>query len=260
MSSRAYVNSIEQLERRVLMSTGLTVYTTGTLALAQNPFTLTSKGTLLVQGTDNADRITVYAKASGAGTIVVQNRGDTSPFSIEYRFTPSQVKRIRIDGGGRNDILRVDGNLDTPATLSGGSGNDAIYGGPLGGQVLLGNDGDDYIEAVHPTAVKFVSGTGTNSGRWIFSDSARGSEIHGNVGKDTIMTSAAADTIFGDGGQDALLVPNVSAISLSDPSPGDTLTSIELFAPSLPALRTLSGGGDVVRVGDTFQVIGTTLG
>ena len=254
------ISIAEPLESRVLMASGqltLVPYAVGDLTLFQNPFTVTSNGTLLVQGTDNADRITVYAKASGGGTIVVEKRGDPASFSVAYRFTPAQVKRIRVDGGSRNDILRIDGNLDTPITLLGGGGNDAIYGSPTGAETIFGNDGDDYIEAAHPTAVTFVSGT-SNNGTWVFSsEDVKGSEIHGNLGKDTIMPSGASDTIFGDGGEDTLLVPNATAISLSDPSPGDTLTSIELFQPSLPAFRSVARVGDFVRFGDKIQVVTT---
>src|SRR5215217_4926199 len=107
MSSAIHQSALlEILEARKLMSAGVlalagtsgsinvVTYGSDDFQLIQGPFSITSKGTLLIKGSDNADRITIYAKGTG-GSVIFQNRGGSESLIQKFRFTRAQVKRIR---------------------------------------------------------------------------------------------------------------------------------------------------------------------
>ena len=92
-----------------------------------------------------------------------------------------------IYGGGNNDVLsggdgddliyRRHGNN----TISGGAGNDAIYGGS-GNNTISGGDGNDLI----------IGGSGTDT-------------LYGDAGDDIIYGGSGADTIYGGDGNDLII-------------------------------------------------------
>lgn len=118
-----------------------------------------------------------------------------------------QVKRIKIVGGERNDVVQVDPAIDIPVFVQAGagrdtiftaSGNDTVYGGNgndfidtgAGNDVVHGGNGRDriFLGAGHDKA---VGGNGSD-------------KIHGGAGNDTIEAQSGDDDIYGEGGNDVL--------------------------------------------------------
>jgi Ca2+-binding RTX toxin-like protein len=96
---------------------------------------LTSRGTLLINGTDDRNQITVTA-LSGAAQITAAMDGSTLQFPL------LSVKRVYIDCRAGDDAVTV--NAKVSASIRGGDGNDRLIGGPLA-DLIDGGPGDDTI-------------------------------------------------------------------------------------------------------------------
>src|SRR5215204_175535 len=129
-------------------------------------------GTLNITGTDAADYIQVRPAKDRALLKVIFNS------EISF-FNKADVTAIHVDAGAGDDtvmISEIRATIESPATLLGGDGNDAIQGGGgndliqagAGNDSLLGGRGDDIVE--------------------------------GGAGNDTIISSSGKDTL--DGGDD----------------------------------------------------------
>src|SRR5206468_3723590 len=96
---------------------------------------VSSRGTLIVTGDDNANTISVALQ--DANTIAV-----TKDASV-LTFDSSTVKRIYIDGAGGTDFIA--NAVKLRATTLGGAGDDTIHGGKAADSIL-GGDGNDAIK------------------------------------------------------------------------------------------------------------------
>jgi uncharacterized delta-60 repeat protein len=94
--------------------------------------------TLLVQGTEQADEISVKDVPSSAPTelSIVMN-------GYEQRFSRDAVDRVNVKARGGDDDVTMAGQ-SVPTFLCGGRGNDVLTGGD-GDDRLYGDDGDDTL-------------------------------------------------------------------------------------------------------------------
>ena len=129
-------------------------------------------GVLEIPGTDLNDNIGVEM-ADGDVQVIVNGERTV--------FAGGDVERIRITGGGGDDVIALGADVVRPSTIEGGDGDDRIFGGG-GADTIYGGDGDDEI-----------SGAGGND------------VLEGGAGNDVIYGGAGRDTIHGDGGADLLV-------------------------------------------------------
>lgn len=129
---------------------------------------LTSKGTLYVNGTSGNDEIVIGIKR---GKLRVTTNG------VMEQFTLSRLKRGQISGANGNDVVTLGSGI-IGLTLDGGAGNDSLRGGDFA-DLLLGGDGDDRLEG--------------NGGR---------DTLDGGSGRDTLFGGTSIDRLIGGGGRD----------------------------------------------------------
>lgn len=150
-------------------------------------------GTLLIQGTDNADTIIVRQTASGqvsvdGGRI---NVGGVMQDSVDV----AQVTAIEVQGLGGDDVIRLDSeNLGgvalTPPTIAwGGAGNDTITAG-RNGMTLEGEDGNDLLIG-GPGNDRLFGGPGND-------------RLYGNAGNDDLVGGPGNDLLEGGAGNDRM--------------------------------------------------------
>lgn len=155
---------IENLENRTLF------------AAASLPFELTWKGTLVVQGTMGNDEITMSLGSSRAVNVSM---------NLLQGFSFEGVKRIRVEGAAGNDRIRAIGLDATPATLLGGAGNDRLTAS--GKHVVLsGGDGNDDLFGSGVMGITYHGGKGAD-------------RLFGSGGSDTLFGGAGddyAETLF----------------------------------------------------------------
>ncbi len=94
---------------------------------------LTPHGTIVVKGTSGSDNIVV----SNEGSQVAVTVNDRTKF-----FSSAAVQQLRIDAGAGDDTVLV--QVDKPATILGGDGNDTLTGGS-GDDLINGGAGDDSL-------------------------------------------------------------------------------------------------------------------
>ncbi|HRK30436.1 MAG TPA: calcium-binding protein [Tepidisphaeraceae bacterium] len=97
--------------------------------------TLSSKGTLLIVGTEARDVVSITSQSDEV--IVVAN-------GVQRSFAVSEVRRVRADGLGGNDSIISDA-AEFATTLDGGAGNDVLT--CAGRATLVGGDGSDELNA-----------------------------------------------------------------------------------------------------------------
>lgn len=157
---------------------------------------LSPRGTLLVQGTNNADQIVVRRDPARPSKILVSMNGSGA------KFASSSVKRIEMNGLGGNDRLTLDDTLAVisarGATLWGGEGNDTLVGG-LAPTTLDGGNGNDSITG--STADDFITGGAGDD--WIHGSKGNDLILAGD-GKDIVYGWRGDDMIYGDAGDDTL--------------------------------------------------------
>lgn len=127
---------------RALGSGGNSDYTTTAIATTNGnapvspkvSASLSSKGTLYINGTEQSDRIRVYL--SGSKIRVLSEAGNNG-------FAKSKVKRINLSAASGNDTILISAKV-RGVLIDGGNGNDHIIGGS-GNDTLLGQAGDDTI-------------------------------------------------------------------------------------------------------------------
>ena len=187
-------------------------------------YRITSNGTLLIQGSPED------------GEVVLEKNGKSVRISTGGRPTfagtvvPSwQFKRIVVEGGGGRDSISAIGDFDKAVYLLGGRGNDTIIGGP--GQHVSGDDGRDHITLGKVPVAPPVRTIGPNGEiiTLISMIAPRASTAFGGEGDDTILASAANDTVSGGGGTDLLRIKGIpgTPINLNDPLQGGSVDAIE---------------------------------
>jgi Ca2+-binding RTX toxin-like protein len=193
----------ESLESRTLMSV-----------------TLSDTGVLTIEGTQHSDRIGISARK---GFYLVTYNGHVLKVVLG-----SKVHEIDIFGGRGNDYISAR-QSKVPVLISGGDGNDHIFGGhnndtisggvgndhingESGDDVILGNDGDDVI--------------------------------NGGAGNDFLSGGAGADKIDGGADSNAVLNPTESQ-TIKNATPTDTKPA-NLFIPDETVPVPSKVGFDVV--------------
>jgi Ca2+-binding RTX toxin-like protein len=184
----------ERLESRTLLSAAnLVVDGSGTafitrfdghlVVVTSNNLRVSSRGTLLVQGTTADDQIRI----DRIGDTITASLSVEGLKAITQTFAASDVKRIYVDADGGDDQIRVSSTVEERATLLAGSGDDLVIGsGSL--QTIKGGSGDDVLFATDDAGA-------TNRS----SDPAY---IQGGTGDDIIRGTAGLDTIVGGAGRD----------------------------------------------------------
>jgi len=118
-----------------------------------DPFTVTSKRTLQIEGTAGDDAIHVQLKgnkrAYGFLATFGAAEGNSQPTSVTYTFNGKfyAVKRIYVDGHDGDDQIFIDGGpeMTRPVTVLGGPGDDVIDCDNAGAAYINGGAGDDKI-------------------------------------------------------------------------------------------------------------------
>jgi hypothetical protein len=134
------ITSVEQLENRRLFA-------------ADPLFTLTSKGTFIVEGTAASERFEISVPRKNVIRVLVtdtetSDAGLNTSHASEAKF--SVAKRLRIDAGDGDDQIVTPGVFDRPhiraATLLGGAGDDIIqFFSDMGAILADGGDGNDAV-------------------------------------------------------------------------------------------------------------------
>jgi Ca2+-binding RTX toxin-like protein len=175
--------SLEALEGRSLMAAQITA-------------TLTTGGVLYVEGTANADRITVR-ETSGCltDTVSVDNALIYNAKAGRYQTSVSawEVSQVQVNALAGNDVVDLCGPTASAVYIQsmvwGGDGNDWVRGGALRSQ-LMGGNGDDTL-----------IGGGGNDSIW---GEAGSDAMWGEGGADDLMGGAGNDELIGGGGNDRL--------------------------------------------------------
>jgi Ca2+-binding RTX toxin-like protein len=151
--------------------------------------------TLRVHGTEAADAIALRL-AAGNPAVVQVDLGDDG--SADFSFPRAAIDKIRVEGRGGNDSLRVDDingafTNTIPTRIDGGPGNDTIAGG-AGSEALIGGPGNDRIDGNGGNDTSDL-GQGDDTFVW---DPGDGSDtIEGGPGADAMVFNgaAASDTV-----------------------------------------------------------------
>lgn len=186
------------------------------------PTTVTlSKGTLAVQGGSKPNTLTVLE--AGGQISVPGFKIDVN--GVKKTSVPAaSVSRVYVHGGGGDDVIdcntvtkrcTIIGGSDDD-TMTGGSGNDDIYGrdgddsmmggggtdkmyGENGNDIVWGDDGNDTLYGGAGDDV--LAGRGDNDQLFCESGNDLGS---GGDGNDTVLGSIGDDSLFGGAGNDNL--------------------------------------------------------
>jgi Ca2+-binding RTX toxin-like protein len=166
---------------------------------------LLDRGSLTAFGTANDDTITVEIDN---GQVTVRHNNTTK------NFAASDVQFISINGFAGNDT--IDNITAIPSTLSGGEGDDTVFGGDsadrirgeVGRDSLWGRDGNDTIfgddgpDSLYGNGGRDRIDGGANSD-FIRGNAAR-DKLFGGHGNDRIYGSESADWLYGGIGNDQL--------------------------------------------------------
>ncbi|MBI2372392.1 MAG: hypothetical protein HYV07_00200 [Deltaproteobacteria bacterium] len=173
-------------------------------------------GSLVLRAGSKDDRIQVTKGADGLYHVNVNGQ--------DFRFTKSQMARLRIEGGAGNDKITVGPNVDVPVRVSGGRGDDKITNFAQGA-TLDGGFGNDKI---------------TNF--------ARGATIDGGFGNDRIQSFASGTSIKGGFGDDQI-VSRGHGTSIDGGFGSDTIDSRGIF-------NAVKGGFGIDRIFSNGQDLG----
>ena len=162
---------------------------TATQMLDVVPYTLTPDPNILrIFGTEGRDKIEITEKHHGQEIVVKYHAKDLG-FKETYYFD-DPLSSIQVFGRGGDDMIKVSEKIDIPTKLSGGEGNDKIYGG----------SGDDWIEG-GPGNDKLYGRGGDD-----FLDGGDGDDkIYGGNGNDILYGGAGNDKLYGGHGDDILI-------------------------------------------------------
>jgi len=156
--------------------------TQGTAVLAPNP---SAAGTqmLVITGTPRSDHIKVNTQSSGNLVVWLKNQNLGS-------FPVAGISLITVDGQAGNDDISIGPNVDIPAVLSGGTGNDHLRGG-AGDDILHGGPGNDTLEG--------------GNGNDILTGDAGNDQLIGGAGLDLLIGGMGNDRLTGGPADDILV-------------------------------------------------------
>ncbi len=146
--------------------------------------------TLRVRGTEANDAIALRL-ASGDSGVVQVDLGDDG--SADFSFPRAAIQKIRIEGRGGDDRLRIDDKNGAftnaiPTRIDGGPGNDTIAGG-AGAESLLGGPGNDTIDG---NAGNDISDLGPGDDSFVWDPGDGSDSIEGGPGSDALIFNGAA--------------------------------------------------------------------
>jgi Ca2+-binding RTX toxin-like protein len=156
--------------------------TQGTAVLVPNP-SIFGTQMLVITGTPKSDHIQVNTPSSG-NLVVRLNNQTFAPFPV------NGISLIKVDGLAGNDNIFIGANIDIPAALNGGPGNDHLSGG-AGDDILHGGGGNDILE-----------GAGGND---ILTGDASDDRLIGGMGLDMLIGGAGNDRLLGGADDDILI-------------------------------------------------------
>jgi len=166
--------------------------TQGTAVLVQNP-NVPGTEMLVITGTNRSDHIQVNTE-SNCNLLVRLNNQTLGT------FPPSGISLITAEGLAGNDNISIGANIDIPAVLKGGAGNDHLSGG-AGDDTLHGGLGNDVLEG--------------RSGNDILTGDAGNDLLIGGAGLDMLIGGAGNDRLFG-GPDDDILVGGTTLFDRND--------------------------------------------
>ena len=145
------------------------------------PFaSLSSGGTLTIEGANERDRIGLFVRRS---TLRVWREGDAT-----LTFPLADVLQVYIDAGGGDDVVDWSG-ISLPTSLLAGAGNDIVTAG-AGSDTVFGGDGNDRIHG--GDQYDLLAGNAGND------------QIDGGLGDDRLNGDGGNDKLFGGAGLDRL--------------------------------------------------------
>jgi Ca2+-binding RTX toxin-like protein len=166
---------------------------------------------LVINGTSNADYVTITPGADVAHFVATVNGVSTTYSTLNY-------KRIVANLGDGNDTFV--NNTGVPCVVHGGNGDDTIIGGS-GNDVLYGDAGNDYLAGNDGDDVLYA-GTGAgvgdayndpmhgdpDTGLSYFHNSMEGGngndKMYGAEGPDVMIGGDGNDEMYGYGGNDVM--------------------------------------------------------
>jgi hypothetical protein len=164
----------------------------------QSPSAHVANDTLTVIGTSHSDRIALRLAPGAPGTMQVDLNDDGIAEQSFDRNTFSRIEVFMRSGSDQFRVDQVNGVIDEPATVAGGSGNDSLNGGD-GIELFIGGSGRDAVDGNRGNDSAAL-GSGSDSFRW---DPGDGSDIvEGQSGTDTLDFNGAA------GAENMRLSPN----------------------------------------------------
>jgi Ca2+-binding RTX toxin-like protein len=149
-------------------------------------------GVLHVVGTDQRDVVRLNVLESNLTVWA----GFLSPrFQL---FPASAVGRMKVYVLGGGDLVVVEGNLEIPIVIDGGSGDDLLQGAG-GGDTLLGRTGNDQLYGYQGDD-RLYGGAGDD----LLSGGDGMDRLRGHGGNDTLLGGAGRDYLYGSIGDDLL--------------------------------------------------------
>ena len=166
-------------------------------------------GILAIRGTREADTIDIVLNAEGDMLEVTVN-------DAAHEYELDQVKRLRIHAGKGDDEVTIGPDVEVPAHIFGGKGNDLITGGSAideihagrgddevdggdGGDRIYGGVGDDNIKGGEgDDQIRGRRGNDTVDGE------AGNDRVRGGLGADLVMGGDDLDRLMGGRGKDSL--------------------------------------------------------
>ena len=171
--------------------------------------------TLTITGNAASSRLALRLRAHHPNTLQI-DVGDNG--SADFQAQRHQFDRIRVNGAGGNDFIRIDESrgaftTTTPAQIDGGAGDDTIIGGS-GAETLIGGTGSDTIDG-GPEADHIQLGAGDDRVVWNPGD---GSDVvDGGDGGDSIAFNgsvASEQFHLSPNGTRARLTRDIGAITM----------------------------------------------
>jgi Ca2+-binding RTX toxin-like protein len=178
------------------------------------------KGDVLnVNGTNGNDVIDVQRVVSGpdAGMIQVSLNGKQQLFNENYTGTGfGSISKIIIRGRNGNDQISIGPDVNFPAVIIGGRGNDTIQSGGgndtitggRGTDTILAGDGDDFVDAGRGDD-HIEAGDGGDTcvggrGNDLLDGGTGKDSLNGDYGNDEINGGTSQDECFGGKGDDQI--------------------------------------------------------
>src|SRR4051812_18515866 len=144
-------------------------------------------GVLVVDGTEQPDKITLRLNHDDPSKIDVSINGDVTQFALA-----DFLRNVRIEGHNGKDHLMVsetEGDITLTVIMSGGSGRDVLRSAS-GGDALNGGNGKDLV----------YGGAGSD----VLTGGNGDDELHGQADNDILEGGRGIDRLDGEDGEDDL--------------------------------------------------------